>query len=445
MNNSVIIENLGKRYRIGIKEDFDKGLFATIGSIIKSPLTNYKKYRSLYSFKEDENGYDDQQNDSRGLFWALRNVNLNIEDGEILGVIGRNGAGKSTLLKILSKITHPTTGMARIKGRISSLLEVGTGFHRELTGRENIFLNGSILGMKKEEIKKKFDQIVDFSGVEKFLDTPVKRYSSGMTVRLAFSVAAHLDPDVLIIDEVLAVGDADFQKKCLKKMKNVGESGRTVLFVSHNMPAITRLCNRAIHLRDGQIVEDGEPGIVVKKYLGNSTGSTAHKNWNDISNAPTGTHARLLEVRVISKNNETIETVDIRRDFGIEIRWEVFKSGLTMQPHIGLWNERSQCIFTSIDINPEWEGKKRPKGLYKSIAWIPGNLMAEGVFYVYVFLHALENRSLQFRAKPAVSFSVIDTIEGDSARGNYGGFFHGVVRPKLQWSTQFKPQGISVL
>ena len=439
MKNSIKIENLSKRYRIGLKDEYDKGFFTTIGSYITSPWANFKKYRALYSFKENENLHDDKHNASTGVFWALKDINLEVNEGEIIGVIGQNGAGKSTLLKILSRITHPTTGMATIRGRISSLLEVGTGFHKELTGRENIFLNGTILGMRKEEIKKKFDQIVDFSGVEKFLDTPVKRYSSGMSVRLAFSVAAHLDPDVLIIDEVLAVGDADFQKKCLNTMQNVGESGRTVLFVSHNMPAITRLCTRTILLDKGKIIQDGNPATVIKNYLSKETGSISNKRWKDVNTAPTGTHARPHSVRVKDWNDKTIENIDIRKTFGIEIVWEVFKDGLELKPHIGIRNGDGQLIFTSIDIDPEWNARKRPVGMYKTTSWIPGNLMAEGIFYVYVYLFG-SDRSRQFAIQPAVSFSIVDTIEGDSARGDYGGTFFGVVRPKLNWTTEFMRQ-----
>ena len=248
------VENLSKIYRIGAKERIHDSLARMALEFIKSPYTNYKKYRSLYTF-DDQNL--DAGDNSPDIIWALRDVSFKVKQGEVLGIIGRNGAGKSTLLKILSKITYPTRGYAKIYGRVSSLLEVGTGFHPELTGKENIYLNGTILGMRKNEIDAKYDEIVEFSGVEKFLNTPVKRYSSGMKVRLAFSVAAHLEPEILIVDEVLAVGDADFQKKSLNKMENVTQEGRTVLFVSHNMPAINRICTRAIHLESGRIIDEG--------------------------------------------------------------------------------------------------------------------------------------------------------------------------------------------
>lgn len=255
----ISVENISKAYRIGLKQERHNTLGSAIASWVKSPAKNFKQLKSLSNF---DNHLD------KDIFWALKNINFTLNKGEVLGIIGKNGAGKSTLLKILSRITEPTNGRIEIYGRIASLLEVGTGFNPELTGRENVYLNGTILGMTKKEIDAKFDEIIDFSGVEKFIDTPVKRYSSGMKVRLAFSVAAHLDPEILIIDEVLAVGDAEFQKKCLGKMKDVSKNqGRTVLFVSHNMAAITQLCSQCISLSNGQIDKSGNTDYVVKHYL----------------------------------------------------------------------------------------------------------------------------------------------------------------------------------
>ena len=246
MNNKEIaikVENISKIYRIGSKKEMNDNFVTAIFEFMKSPLKNFRKYRSLYTFN-DINA--NSESNSSDIYWALKDVSFEVKQGESIGIIGRNGAGKSTLLKILSRVTDPTSGYAEFRGRISSLLEVGTGFHPELTGRENIYLNGSILGMKKREIDNRFEEIVEFSGVRKFLETPVKRYSSGMRVRLAFSVAAYLESEILIIDEVLSVGDADFQRKCLEKMENISKVGRTVLFVSHNMSAIQNLCSRLI-------------------------------------------------------------------------------------------------------------------------------------------------------------------------------------------------------
>jgi len=262
--NAIVVKGLGKCYRIGQKEQISESLAGSLVHFIRSPLHNYRKYRSLYQFSAADKQQDTGAED---ILWALQDVSFVIPRGEVVGVIGRNGAGKSTLLKIISRITDPTSGYAEIRGRVSSLLEVGTGFHPELTGRENVYLNGTILGMTRKEVQSKFDEIVDFSGVEKFIDTPAKRYSSGMKVRLAFSVAAHLEPEILIIDEVLAVGDAEFQQKCLGKMQNVSESGRTVLFVSHNMGAINQLCSTSLLLEAGRLVAQGESRGIVEQYL----------------------------------------------------------------------------------------------------------------------------------------------------------------------------------
>ena len=259
----IIVEDLSKRYRIGMVEARHDTLTGTVLAWVKQPARNLRNLRRLARFDEA---------DSPDVVWALKDVSFAVQQGEVVGIVGRNGAGKSTLLKILSQITEPTRGEARIRGRVASLLEVGTGFHPELTGRENVYLNGTILGMRKAEIDRKFAEIVEFSGITDYLDTPVKRYSSGMRVRLAFSVAAHLDPEVLLIDEVLAVGDAEFQRKCLGKMSNVAQSGRTVLFVSHNMAAVRVLCGRTVYLERGQVVEVGPTAEVINSYLASAGG-----------------------------------------------------------------------------------------------------------------------------------------------------------------------------
>ncbi|MFP5221212.1 MAG: ABC transporter ATP-binding protein [Acidobacteriota bacterium] len=259
-NDSIIkVENLSKRYRIGLKQEVHDSVIGAAISWIKAPLKNYRNLKALNTYLDDV--------DDDSVLWALKDVSFTVKEGEVLGIIGRNGAGKSTLLKILSRITEPTRGRVVIDGRVASLLEVGTGFHPELTGRENVYMNGSILGMRKAEIDRKFDEIVDFSGLEKFIDTPIKRYSSGMTMRLAFSVAAHLEPEILIIDEVLAVGDASFQKKCLGKMQEVARGGRTVLFVSHQLDAVATLCSRAILMSHGQVEMDGDVQSVIDHYI----------------------------------------------------------------------------------------------------------------------------------------------------------------------------------
>jgi len=257
-------ENLAKCYRIGMKEKMPDSIASAVFGFLTNPFRNFRKYRSLYRFDDLSPNDNSSPTD---IIWALKGVSFEIHHGEIVGIIGRNGAGKSTLLKILSRIISPTYGRARIRGRMSSLLEVGTGFNPELTGRENVYLNGTVLGMTKKEVDRKFDEIVDFSGIEKFIDTPVKRYSSGMQVRLAFSVAAHLEPEILLVDEVLAVGDAAFQNKCLGKMRHCSKEGQTVLLVSHNMAAIQTLCSSVILLDQGRVCHRGPTSEVVSKYL----------------------------------------------------------------------------------------------------------------------------------------------------------------------------------
>lgn len=264
---AIRVERLSKLYRIGAADRTQDSFAGAFMGFLRSPLDNYRKYRSLYDFRDVLDREEGATQGPQNVLWALKDVSFEVKRGEVLGIVGPNGSGKSTLLKILSRITPPTTGSATITGRVASLLEVGTGFHPELTGRENIFLNGTVLGMTKREVERHLEEIVDFSGVEPFLDTPVKRYSSGMRVRLAFSVAAHLQPEILIIDEVLAVGDASFQEKCLGKMGEVANSGRTVLFVSHNLPAVKSLCSRAILLDHGAVCFQGPVEDVVSGYL----------------------------------------------------------------------------------------------------------------------------------------------------------------------------------
>ena len=285
-------------------------------------------------------------------------MSFEVQPGEVVGIIGRNGAGKSTLLKILSRITKPTTGQAEIYGRVGSLLEVGTGFHPELTGRENIFLNGGILGMSRREIARKFDEIVAFSEIEKFLDTPVKRYSSGMYVRLAFAVAAHLEPEILIVDEVLAVGDAAFQQKCLGKMEDVASHGRTVLFVSHNMSAITRLCPRTILLQAGQVIADGPSHEVTRVYLHSNMGTTAARSWSDPAAAPGNEVARLRSIRVRDEQGRTIEVADICKPVGIEIVFDVLEGGRILVPNFPCYDDQGTCVFHLAESDPAW--RRRP-------------------------------------------------------------------------------------
>jgi len=325
-DNSIKISNISKRYRIGVKEEIHDSLIGKIASFAMSPFNNFRRVQKLSKFKGLNGGED--------IIWALKDISLNIKSGEIVGIIGKNGAGKSTLLKILSRIVEPTGGSAIINGRVASLLEIGTGFHKELSGRENIYLNGTILGMKTDEINNKFDEIVEFSEIGKFIDTPVKRYSSGMYVRLAFAVAAHLEPEILIVDEVLAVGDAAFQKKCLGKMSETAQAGRTVLFVSHNMHTIQNLCNRVILLEEGKVIMDGKTHKVVSNYLkpiqeNNIEGESSLRNWPGSRKSPGKIRATYL--RTLDKNGKTCSTFNIHDSITLELDIEnISKNGFVV-------------------------------------------------------------------------------------------------------------------
>jgi len=430
---AITVEDLSKVYRIGLKEEHHDTMGSAFIDFVRSPLNNYRKYRSLYKFSEEELRSGKSHDD---LLWALKDVSFNVTPGELVGIIGMNGAGKSTLLKIISRITPPTRGKVTIHGRVSSLLEVGTGFHPELTGRENVFLNGTILGMRKVEVEKKFDEIVDFAGMEQFLDTPVKRYSMGMRVRLAFAVAAHLEPEILIIDEVLAVGDAEFQKKCLNKMEQVGEGGRTVLFVSHNMAAVTRLCQRGILLSAGKIIEDGSAADVVSSYLTSGLGTSVVRSWPDDDSAPGDDSVRLRSISIVDEDGGTAEAVDIRKPVGVQMVYDVIKDGHVLMPYFRLRNEEGVIIFSAMDqSNDSFKTPRRP-GRYKSTVWLPGNFLSEGTHYVTATMRTKDRRYRPFWASDAVAFNVIDTMEGDSVRGEWAGRLAGAVRPMLDWSTE---------
>ncbi len=434
---AIRVENLSKRYRIGSRESY-RTLRDTLTNTLRAPFcalaTAVRRRPTAASFSDG--GLPSAVGGRDNFIWALKDVSFEIERGEVVGIIGRNGAGKSTLLKILSRITEPTEGMAEICGRVGSLLEVGTGFHPELTGRENIYLNGAILGMKKAEIERRFDEIVAFAEVEKFVDTPVKHFSSGMYVRLAFAVAAHLEPEILLVDEVLAVGDATFQKKCLNKMQDVGRQGRTVLFVSHNMPAVTRLCPRTILLDNGRVLRDGLSHQVVSAYLGSSLGTMAAREWPDVNKAPGNGIVRLRAVRVRTEDCRITDAVDIRKPVGVEMEYEVLQPGHVLVPNYHFFNEEGVYVFVASDHDPAWRQRSRPIGRYISTAWIPGNFLSEGSLIVGAAISTMDPVTVHFYERDAVAFQVIDSLDGDSARGDYAGPMPGVVRPLLRWTTQ---------
>jgi lipopolysaccharide transport system ATP-binding protein len=432
---AIRIEGLGKQYYIGKKLTKNPTLRDNLADAFVAPFRragNLLRGQATGAAELDET------------IWALKDVSFEVKRGEIVGIIGRNGAGKSTLLKVLSRITEPTEGYADVYGRVGSLLEVGTGFHQELTGRENIYLNGAILGMTRAEIDRKFDEIVSFAEMERFIDTPVKHYSSGMGLRLGFAVAAHLEPEILLVDEVLAVGDARFQKKCLNKMQDVGHEGRTVLFVSHNMSAITRLCERTILLDEGRVLQDGPSHQVVGAYLSSGLGTMAVRAWPDPAKAPGNEVSRLYAVRVRTEDGRITDAVDIRQKVGIEMEYEVFKPGYKLMPHFVLYNQEGVLAFVSIDQDPTWRRRPRPAGHYVSTGWIPGNLLSEGMMVVGVVMGTVDRRGIHFVERDAVAFQVVDSMDGDSARGDWAGTMPGVVRPLLEWTTEFSPDGRKV-
>jgi homopolymeric O-antigen transport system ATP-binding protein len=429
-NVAVSLDGIGKKYRIGARKQTYKTLRETLMGVVTSP------FRRLGQLLRHPMTHSAPPSES---IWALKDISFDIKQGEVVGLIGRNGAGKSTLLKILARITEPTTGSAEIRGRIASLLEVGTGFHPELTGRENIYLNGAILGMKRAEIVRNFDEIVAFAEVEKFIDTPVKHYSSGMYLRLAFAVAAHLEPEILLIDEVLAVGDVHFQKKCLAKMEQVGHEGRTVLFVSHNMPAVTRLCPRTILLGRGGVQMDGPSYQVAGKYMNSDVGTSAERTWPEQQKAPGNDIIRLRAVRLRGVDGRLAETVDVREPIAMEMEYDILKPGYMVVPHFAVHNLDNVQLFSAVETDPEWKGRKRPAGRYVTVAWIPGNYLAEGTLIVGAAANTLNPSIMHFYVGDAVAFCVIDSYEGDSARGDLPDELHGVVRPMLNWTTKYSP------
>jgi len=428
---AIRVEGLSKRYRIGLAEERADTLASSVANLVRQPVRNFRKLASLTRFS-------DSSDDAEDIIWALRDVHLDIPAGQVIGLIGSNGAGKSTLLKILSRITEPTSGSATIKGRVSSLLEVGTGFHPELTGRENVYLNGSVLGMRRSDISRRFDEILAFAEVEKFIDTPVKRYSSGMQVRLAFSVAAHLEPEVMLIDEVLAVGDAAFQKKCLGRLDGVAQEGRTVVFVSHNMSAVRNLCERAVLLEHGSVKQDGQIDEVMNTYLNVDTGIPPEQVWDDPTTAPGDDRVKLRSIRVTA-GGRLLPEIDYSSNFDVEVNYQNHTQNLRVAVSVHIRNSRGDLVFTSgntpdaTDGLDPWYGKPQPVGLFKTTCTVPGRLLNEGAYSVSVFLVGAFVKDAMARAPEVVSFQIKDMRRGER---EYQGEWQGIIRPILKWHTE---------
>jgi len=416
---AIRVSHLSKQYRLGGSQEPYHTFRDAIVNSLKTPMRIFHKKPPVEGF------------------WALKDVSFDVEQGEVVGIIGRNGAGKSTLLKILSRVTSPTEGTVELHGRVGSLLEVGTGFHPELTGRENIYLSGTILGMKRREIDARLDEIVKFSGVEKFLDTPVKRYSSGMQVRLGFSVAAFLEPEILIVDEVLAVGDAQFQKKCLGKMDQVSTSeGRTVLFVSHNMSMISSLCKTGILLENGNIRISGPVDLVVNTYLNSGhvgTGEVIYRG-----RLPGDQKAVLHSIRILNQAGQATTSVQIDEPFSIEIKYELLEDDMRVYPNIHIKDAYGQYVFVTADsdLDPDSLLKKK-RGIYTSRCLIPGNLFNTGTFYAGIAVVNAFPIHVHFFEQDILFFTVHEPIEGIRTRlSSYAGPVPGPVRPLLTWELQ---------
>jgi lipopolysaccharide transport system ATP-binding protein len=413
MRPIIHIENVGKRYQLAS----ERAAYATLReSLVGSFMKSVDRLRGRGETSADR------------AFWALRGINLDVVPGERLGIVGVNGAGKSTLLKILSRITEPTEGRARLYGRVGSLLEVGTGFHGELSGRENIYLNGAILGMKHAEIARNFDEIVAFAELGRFLNVPVKRYSTGMYMRLAFAVAAHLQPEILIVDEVLAVGDAAFQKKCLGKMSEVSQSGRTVIFVSHNMAAVQNLCSRVLWMAAGRVVEDGEPARVIGDYLKTTLTTMSQQTWPDPAAAPGNDRVRVRRAAIVPAVAEFEDHFTVRTPLRVEFEYWNLIAGTPLEIAVIIRTEEGYPIFsTSSGPDPRWTAA----GLYRSSFEIPGDLLNDGVHRVELNIRRNE-RQLVYRLDDVLVFDVLDAFE---ERMGFFGKSAGAVRPSLAWQT----------
>lgn len=417
MRPIIRVEGLSKQYRLGAQREPYGSLRESLVRAAKAPFKSLRR-----------NGHSNEET-----IWALKDVSFEVMPGEVVGIIGRNGAGKSTLLKILSQITEPASGQVDLFGRVGSLLEVGTGFHPELTGRENIYLNGAILGMKRVEIESKFDEIVAFAEVGKFLDTPVKHYSSGMYTRLAFSVAAHLEPEILVVDEVLAVGDMQFQRKCLGKMGDVARQGRTVMFVSHNLVAVQSLCNRAILLDNGEMLEDGESRQVAARYLKSSYSSLAEQVWTNPESAPGNEKVRIHKACVRPENGCASDAITVRTPFIMEFEYWNLDPDSRLNLSLHIYNDQGVIVFNPVSTQePMWHGRAFPKGLFRSACYVPGDLVNDGMHRVELLV-VRDEGVLIYRHEDLLIFDVRDCVE---MRGGWHGRWAGAVRPSLKWSTE---------
>ncbi|MBX3276999.1 MAG: ABC transporter ATP-binding protein [Acidobacteria bacterium] len=416
MKPIIRVENLSKQYRIGASRKRHDTLRDAITSTMRGLGARFRS-----------NGRDEENT-----IWALKDVSFEVQPGEVVGIIGRNGAGKSTLLKILSRVTEPTRGEVRLYGRVASLLEVGTGFHPELTGRDNVFLNGAMLGMKREEINRRFDEIVEFAEIEKFIDTPVKHYSSGMYMRLAFAVAAHLEPDILIVDEVLSVGDATFQKKCLGKMEEVAQGGRTVLFVSHNLGAMLNLCKRVILLKQGQYWGEGHPTDIVGTYL---SGELQNRKSKAQFACDPDKAAQIASIEIRSVGGGLLETIPHTQPFIVRIHYRVNKWVVGSYLSLEIWNEMDNCIIWTCDVETLDESvADRTAGEYSAQVNVPAEYLAPGNYFISVGIYAPGKQIVSDHKVRAVSFDIFDS---GTLLSHFGIRYPSVTIVPLTWNTEY--------
>lgn len=410
------VENISKKYRLGSHRASHTTLREAISGLTSRTFEKKEKPKEFY---------------------ALKDINFQVGEGETVGLIGRNGTGKTTLLKILSEITYPTTGHAELFGRVGSLLEVGAGFNNDLTGRENVFLNGAMLGMAHREIRKKFDDIIGFANLEKFVDVQVKHYSSGMFMRLAFAVAAHVEPEILLLDEVLAVGDFEFQKRCIEKIEQLARAGHTIILVSHDLARIEKHCQRAIWLEGGQIKMDDTADIVTKALINSAADYAAAIEWKDKNVEYESPFVRLRQMRIVDENHQPIKQIDLTKPFGVEIKFDVLTNEHLIVPRVEFTDGLNTLLFCAYETDSEWHHKNRLRGQHVCTAWIPANLFGDGQIGIGVSIFSFRPWTIHFEASNLLRVDVVSGSAKLTARGHFEGHIPGLIRPLLKWTNSY--------
>jgi len=410
------VENISKKYRLGSYRSNAATLREAISGLTRRP------------FEKKEHTKE---------FYALKNINFQINRGETVGLIGRNGTGKTTLLKILSQITYPTDGRAELFGRVGSLLEVGAGFNNDLTGRENVYLNGSMLGMPHREITRKFDDIIAFADLEKFIDMPVKHYSSGMFMRLAFAVAAHVEPEILLLDEVLAVGDFEFQKRCAEKIEQLARSGHTIMLVSHDLSRIEKYCQRAIWLEGGRIKMDDKAENVTRALVKSAADYSACIEWEDEIIEYESPFVRLRRIQIVGKDRQPIKQIDLTKSFGVEIKFDVLTDEHLIVPRLDFTDGLNNLIFCAFEVDSEWHHKNRRRGQHTCTAWLPANLFGDGQIGIGVSIFSFRPWTIHFEASNLLRVDIVSGSAKLTARGHFEGNIPGLIRPLLNWTTEY--------